>query len=259
MARRRMSNMAMAAFSGITLLCGIVVLGTGIWLSTKHSTDCVRFLEWPIIVLGVAITLISLAGIAGALTMNGALLAFYTIFMLMAILTLMAFVLFAFVVTSGQNGHGLVGKVYKEFEFNDYSDWLRNRVEDRRSWSLITLCLRDAKTCDDMAESYNTLDKFNMADLSAVESGCCKPPFACNYQWRNATNWFHPLTPDANPDCRRWNNDDLCFNCDSCKAGLLQQVKSRWRTVAIIDVVVLAILILAYALALSAFRGAKAR
>ncbi|KAF0916340.1 hypothetical protein E2562_005939 [Oryza meyeriana var. granulata] len=51
----------------------VVVLGGGIWLSHRAATtDCERFLERPVIALGVLLFVLSLTGLAGALCENWA-------------------------------------------------------------------------------------------------------------------------------------------------------------------------------------------
>ena len=47
----------------ITFLISIPILGGGIWLASRaNSTDCIRFLQWPIIVVGLVLMVISLTG-----------------------------------------------------------------------------------------------------------------------------------------------------------------------------------------------------
>ena len=68
------------------------------------------------------------------------------------------------------------------------------------------------------------------------QSGCCKPPTSCGFTYVNGTTWIP--TPAAagapaaatNVDCSRWSNNQqtLCFQCDSCKAGFLDDIKKAW-------------------------------
>ncbi|CAF2050157.1 unnamed protein product, partial [Brassica napus] len=64
----------------------------------------------------------------------------------------------------------------------------------------------------------------------AVQSGCCKPPTACGYNFVNPTLWQNPTNMAADADCYLWNNDQsqLCYNCNSCKAGLLGNLRKDW-------------------------------
>lgn len=49
----------------------------------------------------------------------------------------------------------------------------------------------------------------------------------------------------------------LCYNCNSCKAGLLGNLKKEWRKVNIILIVTLVALIWVYLIGCSAFRNAQ--
>lgn len=37
--------------------------------------------------------------------------------------------------------------------------------------------------------------------IDCVQSGCCKPPTLCGYQYVNPTMWINPVNPVADPDC----------------------------------------------------------
>ncbi|RRT72751.1 hypothetical protein B296_00026629 [Ensete ventricosum] len=59
--------------------------------------------------------------------------------------------------------------------------------------------------------------------------------------------------------CYRWNNaaNILCYDCDSCKAGVLEQVRMDWHKLTILNVVVLVFLIAVYSVGCCAFRNAR--
>ncbi|KAL7115678.1 hypothetical protein ACP275_04G197200 [Erythranthe tilingii] len=63
--------------------------------------------------------------------------------------------------------------------------------------------------------------------------------------------------PDT--DCGKWSNDQeqLCYGCDSCKAGVVASLKKSWRKVSVINIVVLIILVILYVVACAAFRHNK--
>jgi hypothetical protein len=73
----------------------------------------------------------------------------------------------------------------------------------------------------------------------------------------NETDWSPGATSGSNLDCSKWNNDQqqLCYSCDSCKAGVLASLKKSWRKVSVINIVVLIILVIAYVVGCAAFRN----
>lgn len=92
--------------------------------------------------------------------------------------------------------------------------------------------------------------KFNMATM--LQSGCCKPPTSCTYSGGMAIG-------AQDSDCYRWNNapNILCYGCESCKAGVLEQVRRNWHKISVINVIVLVLLIAIYAIGCCAFRNAR--
>lgn len=93
-----------------------------------------------------------------------------------------------------------------------------------------------------------------------LQSGCCKPADDCGFTYVNPTEWTKNTTvSSANPDCSAWGNDlnTLCFNCQSCKAGLLDNLKSDWKKVAVVNIVFLIILIIVYSVGCCAFRNSR--
>lgn len=90
-----------------------------------------------------------------------------------------------------------------------------------------------------------------------LQSGCCKPPSDCNFTYVKPTEWNATGVQNTNSDCNAWNNEPtvLCFNCESCKAGLLDNIKSNWKKVAIVNVIFLVFLIVVYSVGCCAFRN----
>ncbi|KAF3514097.1 hypothetical protein F2Q69_00000956 [Brassica cretica] len=91
-------------------------------------------------------------------------------------------------------------------------------------------------------------------------SGCWKPPTECGYTYVNETLWIPGGDMiGLNPDCMLWNNDQrlLCYQCSSCKAGVLGSLKQSWRKVSVINIVGLIILVIFYVIAYAAYRVVK--
>lgn len=91
-----------------------------------------------------------------------------------------------------------------------------------------------------------------------MQSGCCKPPTSCGFVYRNETYWDQSSTMMlGDPDCTRWSNDQqqLCYQCDSCKAGVLASIRHSWRKVSVINIIMLIILVIFYVVGCAAFRN----
>ncbi|THU53642.1 hypothetical protein C4D60_Mb10t16600 [Musa balbisiana] len=267
----RGSNTLIGAVNFVTFLISIPILGGGIWLSAKaNSTDCLRFLQWPLIVIGIAIMVISLMGFAGACYRLTWLLRIYLFVMFFVVVALLSFVVFAYAVTDRGHGQVVMDRAFLEYQLSDYSGWLKDRVSDPGYWAKISACLRDSRVCPKMARYGRDSTTgllvpepavlFYQRHLSPIESGCCKPPTSCGFTYVNETYWTaQPGTVVNDIDCTRWSNEQhsLCYQCGSCKAGVLASIRHNWRKVSVINIVVLVILVIVYVIGCAAFRNAK--
>ncbi|RVW43868.1 Tetraspanin-2 [Vitis vinifera] len=70
---------------------------------------------------------------------------------------------------------------------------------------------------------------------------------------------MNPTNPIADSDCYAWSNDQsqLCYGCNSCKAGLLGNLRKEWRRANVILIVAVVVLIWVYLIACSAFKNAQ--
>jgi hypothetical protein len=143
----------------------------GVWLHKQANTECERWLEKPIIALGVFLLIVSLMGLIGACCRVSWLLWFYLLFMFLLILLLFVFTIFAFIVTNEGAGEKLSNKGYKEYRLGDYSNWLQKRVNDNGNWNKIRSCLQSGKVCSEFHSKFlnDTVDKFYTEHLSALQ------------------------------------------------------------------------------------------
>ncbi|KAA0043105.1 tetraspanin-8 [Cucumis melo var. makuwa] len=255
----RISNNLVGILNFVTFLLSIPILWAGVWLSKQGSTECEKYLDKPIIIIGVFLLLVSLAGLLGACCRISWLLWVYLLVMFVLIVILFAFTIFAFVVTNKGAGEVLSNRGYKEYRLGDYSGWLQKRVNNNKNWNKIKSCLIDGKICSTFADKYikDTVEQFYQENLSALQSGCCKPSNDCNFTYVSPVVWNRTATNSPNPDCNLWENDPnvLCFNCQACKAGLLDNIKSNWKKVAVVNIVFLVFLIIVYSVGCCAFRN----
>ncbi|KAL3637780.1 hypothetical protein CASFOL_018228 [Castilleja foliolosa] len=112
---------------------------------------------------------------------------------------------------SSQKQDDLLEYLYKEYQLHYYSSWFLKQL----------------------------------AKLSPIEAGCCRPPSECGYPAVNTSFKdlsFHPIS--SNKDCRLYKNSKAikCYNCDSCKAGVAEYMKIEWSVVAIFNVILVVVL-----------------
>ncbi|KAJ1289752.1 hypothetical protein BS78_02G188200 [Paspalum vaginatum] len=256
----RLSNSVIGILNAITLLLSIPILAAGIWLGHRSDgTECERYLSAPVIAVGAFLLAVSLAGLVGACCRVTWLLWVYLLAMFVLIVVLFGITVFAFVVTNKGAGEAVSGRGFKEYRLGDYSNWLQNRVENSKNWGRIRSCLQDSKVCQKLQAKNETLTQFMASDLSPIESGCCKPPTSCGFDYVGATDWTPAAnsTPAADPDCATWSNDasSLCYACQSCKAGVVATFKKDWKRVAIVNIVFLVFIIIVYSVGCCAFRN----
>lgn len=215
---------------------------------SKSSTTCESFLQKPLLVVGFIILIVSLAGFVGACFHVAWALWVYLVVMLFLIGTLMALTVFGFVVTSRGGGAAVAGRVYSEYHLDNYSPWLRKRIMDSHYWMTVKTCILGSKTCAKVV--LWTPSDYSTKDLSPIQSGCCKPPTSCNYASTMVAQ---------ESDCYKWNNDPniLCYECDSCKAGVLEDIRRNWQKISVLNIVMLVVLIGIYCIGCCAFQNAK--
>ncbi|KAM3275481.1 hypothetical protein ACQJBY_044071 [Aegilops geniculata] len=253
----RLSNTMIGILNAITFLLSVPILAGGIWLRARaDGTECERYLAAPVIVLGVFLMLVSIAGLVGACCRVTCLLWFYLVAMFLLIVVLLGITVFAFVVTHKGTGEAVSGRGFKEYRLGDYSTWLQRRVENDKNWNRIKGCLQDAKVCRSLEDRRETVQQFMSSDLSPIQSGCCKPPISCGFTYVNGTQWSGPAK-STEPDCGAWSNDDgaLCYGCQSCKAGVVATLKRNWKRSAIINIVFLVFIVIVYSVGCCAFRN----
>ncbi|KAL1221558.1 Tetraspanin-8 [Cardamine amara subsp. amara] len=258
----RCSNNLVGILNFLVFLLSIPILAGGIWLSQKGSTECERFLDKPVIALGVFLMVVAIAGLVGSCCRVTWLLWVYLFVMFLLILLVFCITVFAFVVTNKGAGETVSERGYKEYRLGDYSNWLQKRVNDGNNWNKIRSCLVESKVCTKLEAKLVdvSLTNFYNEHLTALQSGCCKPSDKCGFEYRSATEWIKNATvTNTNPDCQSWDNakDKLCFDCQSCKAGLLDNIKSAWKKVAVVNIVFLVFLIIVYSVGCCAFRNNK--
>ncbi|CAN6309152.1 unnamed protein product [Urochloa humidicola] len=260
--------------SYITFLVSASTLFGGFWLASRANlTDCIGLFHGPVIIVALVLMVISFMGFAGTYFRQSLLIRLYLLALFFVIIGFFCLVAFAFGSTDRGDGRVITKGRFLEYHLEDYKGWLHGRVADPEYWGTVRTCLRDGTACAHMKQFARdpitgklveeTLDTFYTRNLSPIESGCCKPPSGCDFLYINETYWTSdsavPVISDA--DCTTWTNDQqtLCFDCDSCRAGVLAGIKTTWRKVGVLLIVMLIVLAITYVAGCTAFRNAKIR
>ncbi|KAK8499923.1 hypothetical protein V6N12_042758 [Hibiscus sabdariffa] len=182
------------------------------------------------------------------------------------LLILGGFFVFVFLITNDGAGKVLSKKdlFVKEHKTVDFSHWLQNHFVKDKNWIRIKSCLVDAKVCttgeNNNGINYKALVFFkNALPLPAIQAGCCKPPSSCGLVRKNETFWEVPKSgwATSDPDCLTWNNNPgkLCYDCNSCKSGILAKLRKEWKCLAIINIILLIFLVFVYSVGCCARRS----
>lgn len=230
-------------------------------MSTHHDL-CHRSLTFPVIGLGALVLLISLVGFIGALKNIAVLLWVYLVMLFLVLVAILVFTVLAFIITNSGSGHAVPGIKFKEYHLQDYNVLFLKQLNNTKNWGRLKSCLVKSKECNNLPIKYKTLKAFKSAELSPVEAGCCRPPSECWYPAINASYYdlsFHPTS--TNKDCKLYKNarNVKCYDCDSCKAGVAQYMKTEWRVVAIFNLILFVILAAVYFVACCARKNAATR
>lgn len=164
-----MSNNFIGAVNFVAVLLSIPIIVTGIWLTTEPADSCVKILQWPVIILGVLILVVALAGFVGAFWRIPRLLMLYLVAMLVLIILLSCLVVFVYVVTV--RGHGDIepNRAYLEYRLDDFSLWLRRRARSSYKWDRIRRCLSSTNTCAELNQKYRMAQDFFNAHLTPMQ------------------------------------------------------------------------------------------
>ncbi|VFQ78827.1 unnamed protein product [Cuscuta campestris] len=244
------SNTLIGVLNLITLVASVPIIGAGLWMARSGSATCEKLLQTPLLAIGFVIMTVSLAGFVGSCFRLTWALWLYLFVMLFLIAALMGVTIFGFAVTSRGGGVAVPGKVYQEYRLPNYSGWLRKRfVTGARDWAPVRSCVLGSNACAPVL-SWTPAD-YQANDMSPLQSGCCKPPTSCDYAAAMETQ---------EEDCKRWNSNDaavLCYDCDSCKAAVLEDMRREWQKISMVNIAMVVVLIVVYSVGCCAFENAK--
>ncbi|KAL3716643.1 hypothetical protein ACJRO7_008256 [Eucalyptus globulus] len=256
----RISNTIVTILNIVSTILAIVAIGASAKLMVHSNTECQKSLQSPLLMTGAVLLVVSLIGLIGSCGRSNFFLYTYLILLFLSILALIAFTVLAFLVTNESAGKAVSGRGFKEYRLGDYSNWMQKHLVNGEKWNEIRSCLADANICRRLSEGAHQSEvEFSKQNLSPIQSGCCKPPTYCGFEFKNATYWTVPKSGPAVPDsdCLTWSNDQetLCYDCKSCKGGFLANGRMEWRNLLICNVLLLIIFMVVYSVGCCATRN----
>lgn len=164
-----LSNNVIGAINFVAMLLSIPIIGAGIWLSTQPDNACVKILQWPVIIMGILVLVVALAGFIGGFWRIPWLLIFYLVAMLIVIILLASLVVFIYMVTIKGSGHPEPSRSYLEYHLDDFSGFLRRRVRSPWKWDRIRNCLSRTQMCNEMDQTYRMAQDFFNAHITPLQ------------------------------------------------------------------------------------------
>ncbi|PSS20824.1 Tetraspanin-2 like [Actinidia chinensis var. chinensis] len=184
------SNNITAVLNFISLLCSIPIISSGVWLASKADTACVHWLRWPVVLAGVAVLLLSLAGFVGAYWNKSSLLAIYLLAMAALIVTLLILVVLAFVVSHPDGAVSVPGRNFREYRLSGFSPWLRNHITNSENWGKIRACLAESDFCPNLNQKYISAEQFFGAHISPLQASLSPCDlFVCLFAMNRFMHW----------------------------------------------------------------------
>eukprot|EP00899_Mesostigma_viride_P028655 jgi/Mesvir1/8975/Mv14196-RA.1 len=214
----------------ITLIAGILLVAIGIWMfagGTGLGSGCREWLQYPILISGICIFVVSLIGYVTAIRQTRFLIAIYIILMIVFILIALAFAVFMFIITNPDGAQKIEGTGFKQYRIGDYSTWLQDQVNE--DWADISKCLKSTVDCPTTPPSSGGL-------TNDLKRACCFSPPGC----------FGSPSPGPALNCTQYSavDDVRCWNCDQCRGSFMSIIRDEWDTVAIVTIVAVGLMVL---------------
>ncbi|OIT04316.1 PREDICTED: tetraspanin-8-like [Nicotiana attenuata] len=258
----RVSNFLISFVNLLTFVVAILAIAIGIWAKAEESKSlCQKAIYMPFLIFGASLLVLSLMGLVGSCCRASFFLWIYLFFLFLFIVGMICFSVFTILVTNKNVGKALSGKGDNEAKFGDWQHWLEKHVVNEKHWGDIKSCMATFKYCQ-MIPRGKSAD-FYKYSLPVTQSSCCKPPTYCGFEFHNATHWTMPKAGPAVPDsdCKTWSNvqNELCFNCQSCKSSFLESIQKNWNKFALINFCIFVFIIIIYSVGCCALRNNRSK
>lgn len=151
MFRFRISNTVVGALNILSLLLGLAAIASSAYIHIRGGSDCQKVLQYPLLIGGIFVVIVSGLGIAGSLFGINTALYSYLLVTFLVVVGLAFFTVFAVFVTNRGVGKQISGKGYGEYKVADFSHWLQRYVVNEDNWDEFKSCLMDAHVCQNLA------------------------------------------------------------------------------------------------------------
>ncbi|KAG0605848.1 hypothetical protein M758_9G092800 [Ceratodon purpureus] len=242
----------------LAVLLSLVIIGLGIWLATRPG-DCEKYLTAPVFFVGAFFLLVAILGLFGSWCALVPVLYAYLFLMFLVLLTFLIVTIFIFVVTTPGGGYRVNGQMFLEYKLNSYSKYVQDKLSKQSNWNHVKACIAGTNNC---ANFNNILpNAYLSTNLNPIQSGCCRPPSECRYPMISFGTFdtsSNNLSSTSNLDCPKFSNNVTvrCYECDSCRGGVAQELKQTGRVAGIISLIIFLILIIVYSVACCASQNA---
>ncbi|XP_039020236.1 tetraspanin-12-like [Hibiscus syriacus] len=246
----RVRNAIFNCINVIPLVLGLSAIAVSIYFSHSGGTACQSSVRNPLLIIGLIFIIVSVFAFLSSCFENTSIfLTIYSILLIFIILALFCVTFFALIISNKALSKKVIGIGVGSLRVKDYSNWLKNNFVDNGHWEEARSCLSDSHICKTLHSDKHLLG-FVKHKFSMIQSGCCKPPIYCKFEYKNSTFWEMPKSgPDVpDSDCLTWSNDKnkLCFDCKSCKGGFLDDLRKQWRFLAFVNLGILVIIFIVF-------------
>ncbi|KAG0631019.1 hypothetical protein M758_1G221200 [Ceratodon purpureus] len=227
----------------LALLAALALIALGIWLATRPG-DCEKYATVPVFLIGAGFLLVAALGLFGTWFLYLPILYTYLVLTFVILVGFLALSIFIFVVTQKGGGYNVPGQSFKEYNVNDYSDYVQHRLNKVSNWNHLKAVIAASDTCATF-DQISPVD-YPYSNLNSLQSGCCRPPAECGYTMTGNGTFSTTRVPlSDNPDCTSYSNDDSinCYDCDSCKGGVAQNLKRTGKIAGIVTLVIFVLLV----------------
>ncbi|KAM3246748.1 tetraspanin-8-like [Capsicum annuum] len=209
----------------VIIAASVAAIGFSIWSRfSDGATHCQKVLEKPLLILAVFLLVFSVMILVGRFCHICMFISItFRILVYLVYLGLFCLSVFSVLVTNRNVSRALYGRG------GNYSHYLLKKfVVNEEYWEHIKGCF----------VAYRFCQRTQKPVYFYTQSSCCKPPTYCGFEFHNATYWTIPKAGPAiaDGDCKIWSNvqNDLCFNCQSCRTKILNLIQGGWKMYSLV-------------------------